>query len=489
MPFWKTREGWDMAGTIVDKILRERELKNEKTVAIARITLITFTLILDTLSFFRIISYTEITPTIRSLILDFSFFLFSSIVLIIVLKNIYYHSLKFFVMTLDYLIIAMMLLFDPTVPKEGNWPGMVASIFLFVLNLLRYSKSGTIYSAALSILLLVLSSLNIHHEFAPDMFPMVVSFLMIAMMGYSITSSNKKMMVEANTKKMMERYLPPQLVGELYRKSASLEPGGKKQEVTILFSDIRSFTTISESMPAEEVVTLLNSYLSSMTDIIFANNGTIDKFIGDAIMTIFGAPVKSDDDALRAIRTAVLMTRGLKEFNRMHPELKAPLEIGIGIHSGDVIAGNIGSEKRIDYTVIGDNVNLSSRIEGLTKHYKCPILISETTFRALPAGAPNEMFLLREVDDVVVKGKTKSIRIYEVMCFDNGGEREARENVKNGFEKGLALYRNRQFREAAAEFMNLPDDPLSRFYVSRCEKYIETPPGVSWDGLYVLDTK
>jgi class 3 adenylate cyclase len=476
-----------MKGSVVDKILRERELKNEKNIAIARLIFITVVVILDYLSFLRLISYTKITPTLTTLILDTSFFVFSIIVMVILLRKFYYNSLKYFVITLDYLIIAMMLIFDPTVPKEGNWPGMVASIFLFLLNLIRYSKSGTIYSGILSIVLLTASSLNQGN--ASDLFPMIVSLLMMLFIGYSITASNKKMMVEANTKKMMERYLPPQLVGELYRQNASLEPGGKNQEVTILFSDIRSFTSISESMPAEDVVALLNSYLSVMTDIIFANNGTIDKFIGDAIMTTFGAPIKNDDDAFRAIKTAISMTQALKEFNRNQTQLKSPLKIGIGIHTGDVIVGNIGSDRRLDYTVIGDNVNLSSRIEGLTKYYKCPILISESTYYQLHAENLNDVFFLREVDHVVVKGKTTSIRIFEVMCFDNDDEKQAKKSLKEEFEKGLKLYQERKFQEAIDQFNNLPDDELSELYIKRCEQYSTHPPDASWNGTHILETK
>ncbi|NPV00486.1 MAG: adenylate/guanylate cyclase domain-containing protein [Brevinematales bacterium] len=476
-----------MKGSVVDKILKARELKNEKNIAVARLIFITVVVILDYLSFLGVISYTKITPTLTTLILDTSFFVFSIIVLMILLRKFYYNSLKFFVITLDYLIIAMMLIFDPTVPKEGNWPGMVASIFLFLLNLIRYSKSGTIYSGILSVALLTASSLNQGN--ATDLFPMIVSLLMMLFIGYSITASNKKMMVEANTKKMMERYLPPQLVGELYRQNASLEPGGKNQEVTILFSDIRSFTSISESMPAEEVVTLLNGYLSIMTDIIFTNNGTIDKFIGDAIMTTFGAPIKNDDDAFRAIKTAISMIRGLKEFNKNQTQLKNPLKVGIGIHTGEVIVGNIGSDRRLDYTVIGDNVNLSSRIEGLTKYYKCPILISESTYNQLHGENMSDVFFLREVDHVVVKGKTTGIRIFEVMCFDDDDERQAKKTIKEEFEKGLKLYQGLRFQEAIGQFKKLPEDELSELYVRRCEHYIKNPPEASWNGTHVLETK
>jgi adenylate cyclase len=287
----------------------------------------------------------------------------------------------------------------------------------------------------------------------------------------------------------MERYLPPQLIGEFYKQNVNLEPGGRNQVVTILFSDIRSFTTISESLEAAEVVALLNEYLSSMTDIIFENQGTIDKFIGDAIMTIFGAPIQGTDDAIRAVKTAIFMKLALKEFNQKHPELKLPIEIGIGIHTGEVIAGNIGSEKRLDYTVIGDNVNLSSRIEGLTSHYKCPILVSESTYQAVSLENDESLFCFREVDKVRVKGKTKNIHVYEVMFYSNQEEKKKIHEIKNIFEFGLRLYRERKYQEAKSEWMKLPQDPLSAIYLERCDQYIASPPDDSWDGSFIMPTK
>lgn len=155
-----------------------------------------------------------------------------------------------------------------------------------------------------------------------------------------------------------------------------------------------------------------------MTDVIFRFNGTIDKFIGDAIMTIFGAPFKQDDDALRAVKSAVAMIHELEKLNQkmIHPQDK--LHMGIGIHTGEAIVGNIGSDRRLDYTVIGDNVNLASRIEGLTKHYQCAILISEATFQQIKGKySMEDGFEIREIDKVIVKGKSKPITVYEVICF------------------------------------------------------------------------
>jgi class 3 adenylate cyclase len=297
------------------------------------------------------------------------------------------------------------------------------------------------------------------------------------------------MMVEANTKKLMERYLPPQLIEELYTNNASLEPGGKVQKVSILFSDIRSFTSISEPMKPTEVVLFLNDYLSEMTDIIFHNKGTIDKFIGDAIMTVFGAPIQSIDDAYRAVKSAIEMNQSLIHFNNSHPQLKKGLEIGIGIHTGEVITGNIGSDKRLDYTVIGDNVNLSSRIQDLTKFYKCPILISESTVKELPLEIVDKEFIIREVDKVIVKGKTEFVKIFEVLFFKTEKEKIEKLNVKDSFQKGLLDYYSGNFQSAIQKFTSIQNDPLSLIYKNRCEKLLINPPSKDWDGIFRMETK
>ncbi|MCB1193238.1 MAG: adenylate/guanylate cyclase domain-containing protein, partial [Leptospiraceae bacterium] len=397
----------------------------------------------------------------------------------------------FFVIFFDYMYIVLSFLFDPALTSEESvikWYAFAGAVVFFLINLLRYSKAGTIYAGFLSII--VFWGISFYYNTAAvDVFSMSIALAIILFIGYSITTSNKLMMVEANTKKMMERYLPPQLIGELYKKNVSLEPGGKNQKVTILFSDIRSFTTISESMTAAEVVCFLNEYLSEMTDIIFTQQGTIDKFMGDAIMTIFGAPLQSNDDALRAVKTAILMNKALVGFNKKHTQLKKNIEIGIGIHTGEVIVGNIGSDKRLDYTVIGDNVNLSSRIEGLTLHYSCPILISEATFEELSKESIEDSFCLREVDNVIVKGKLNFVKIYEVMFFDTDGEKDIVLRKKEEFEKGLQLYRSLKFREAIKQFENLKNDKLSKLYIERCRNFIQNPPDEFWDGTYTMKTK
>lgn len=481
-----------MAINLIDSILREQAFKNERTVAIFRFGVFSTSLTLDALAYFGIIHYTEINPSLRTIFLDCLVVFISAGIFFLLLSNIYHDAIKFFAITFDYSLIALMLIFDPTIPQGGQliyWVTMVASIFLLLLNLLRYSKSGAIYSSILTIVLFTSVTSYYDNGEAENLVPMLFNLILMLFIGYFITSSSRKMMEEANTKKMMERYLPPQLIGELYKKNVNIEPGGESRKVTILFSDIRSFTSISESMPANEVVSLLNGYLSAMTDIIFQNKGTIDKFIGDAIMTIFGAPIESEDDAVRAVKTAISMKNKLQEYNSLHTNLSDPLEIGIGIHSGEVIAGNIGSTKRLDYTVIGDNVNLASRIENLTKFYRCPILISQNTFKEIENEITNSTILTREIDTVIVKGKTNGIKIYEVLCFSNDLEKRNMINVKTQFELGLKLYKQSIFEEAIPQFQKLEKDLLSELYIQRCKDFLKNPPDKNWDGTFILENK
>ena len=460
-------------------------------VAINRLIVILLACSQDLISYFEIYSLTQVKPTAITLIADFSFITFSAGVLFFLFKNYYNNLVKYIIISFDYLIITLILLYDPTIPKEGQifvWSGFTASLFLFYLNLLRYSKAGTIYSATLSLILFSVISFSSPMSDI-DIIPMYLASVIMLYIGYSLTVSNLAMMEEANTKLMMERYLSPQLVNELYKTNTSIEPGGKIQKVTILFSDIRSFTTISEKLPPNEVVRFLNEYLSLMTDKIFLNNGTIDKFIGDAIMTIFGAPIQSQDDSLRAILTAFQMQEALAELNTKKNLTSSPLEMGIGIHTGDVLAGNIGSNKRLDYTVIGDNVNLSSRIESLTKYYPCKILISENTYLEIQEVALENNFITREVDTVLVKGKSKQIKLYEVTPFKNSTEKEIILNLKLEFEKALSLYKNKKFKDALGAFEKIKSDKLASFYISRCEEFIKTAPGLDWNGVYKFEVK
>lgn len=480
-----------MKNALLKTIIQERSLKNEKSLAINRLLIFLFASLFDVISYFEIYSFTNVKPTTATFFSDFSVILFASLVLFLLFKNYYNNLLKYIIISFDYIIIAFSFLYDPTIAKSGPsviWSAFTACLFLYYLNLLRYSKYGTIYSSLLSLIFFTWIYFS-STQTEIDIIPMYFGLLIMLYIGFSITSSNLTMMEEANTKLMMERYLSPQLVNELYKQNSNLEPGGKIQKVTILFSDIRSFTSISEKLSPGEVVSFLNEYLSLMTDVIFLHNGTIDKFIGDAIMTIFGAPIQNEDDSLRAIKTAFQMQEKLSELNAKKQLTTKPLEMGIGIHTGEVLAGNIGSSKRLDYTVIGDNVNLCSRLESLTKYYPCNLLISENTFLEVQTKLLENNFIAREVDTVMVKGKSKPITIYEVVGFSNFAVKESLLANNSIFEIGLNLYKKKDFSNAILEFEKIKSDKLASFYISRCEEYIEYPPAPDWNGVYKLDVK
>ena len=212
-------------------------------------------------------------------------------------------------------------------------------------------------------------------------------------------------------KDTFSRYVTNQVAEELLRNPETISPGGKNREVTIVFTDIRDFTAFSEKHTPEEVISQLNEYLSVMIDVIFEYEGTLDKFIGDAIMAVWGAPLCHDDDAFRAVRAALQMQKKLGELNeKWKSEGKEALKIGIGINTGTAIAGNIGNLRRMEYTVIGNSVNMASRIEGLTKEYKIPIIISESTYQRV-----HEHVTVIKLESVKIRGKSESVPLYGIV--------------------------------------------------------------------------
>ena len=291
---------------------------------------------------------------------------------------------------------------------------------------------------------------------------------------------------EKRIRTIFQKYVPQEIVDQLLQikeKDASLLIG-KKQLCTIFFSDIRDFTSITESLPPEELVGTLNNYFNHMVYIIVQNHGIVDKFIGDAIMGVYGAPVSYGNDAANALKACFEMIRSLKSFNdEMSEKGKINLRIGMGLSSGDVIAGNIGSEQKMDYTVIGDPVNLASRLEGLTKVYKVPVIISEFTYNYV-----SSIYPARELDLIRVKGKLKPTAIYqpfETMTPEI-------EQLVELYGKGLAEYKQRNWKSAIdffAKAYQLNNDGTSTMYIERCQHFIEEPPEDDWDGVYVFKTK
>ena len=291
---------------------------------------------------------------------------------------------------------------------------------------------------------------------------------------------------EQRVRTVFQKYVPKEVVDQMLKIKATNASMliGNKQICTILFSDIRDFTTISESMKADELVKSLNRYFNYMVDRIISNKGIIDKFIGDAIMAVFGAPIVREDDAYNCVKSGFQMIEALKEFNKKQEEdKKIKFKIGIGISTGEVIAGNIGSEQKVDYTVIGDPVNTASRLEGLTKVYKVPILISEYTKKYI-----EKYYEVRELDLIRPKGKTIPFAIYQPFEFIDKDIGE----VINLYKKCLNYYKSKNWDKAIEYFYQAykkNEDGPSLMYIERCKYYKDNPPPQDWDGVYIFHEK
>jgi adenylate cyclase len=286
----------------------------------------------------------------------------------------------------------------------------------------------------------------------------------------------------------MTRYMTKEVVDRLIDGGESML-GGKISEATVLFSDIRSFTTLSEKLGASDTVSMLNDYFSVMVDILFKFSGVLDKYIGDAILAVFGAPFSTGQDEDNAVKSAVSMMQALREFNETRvSEGQGAIGIGIGINTDEVISGNIGSMKRMDYTVIGDGVNLASRLEGANKFYRSSILVSEFTFNKL-----KEPYHLRQADYLRVKGKLKPVSIYEVLDFHDESSFPHLEAVLELYNKGLGHYKRREWSDGSGMFERAlvlnPNDGLSRLYSERCSHFAASPPDDDWDGVWEMKTK
>lgn len=293
---------------------------------------------------------------------------------------------------------------------------------------------------------------------------------------------------EKRMKSTMSRYMSPDLTEKLLQ-SSDYSLGGTSTLATVLFSDIRNFTTLSESLGAEETVKLLNEYFSLMVDCIQNEGGMLDKFIGDSVMAVFGNPFPHDDDPDRALRAAIAMMHALDELNQRRMERDLPLlDHSIGINTDKIVAGNIGSNKRMDFTVIGDGVNLASRIESLCKHYGAHILISEFTYERLKS-----TYRTRPIDKVIVKGKNKAVSIYEVINFYDQKVFPHQIDVITHFNNGIEFYNSAQWDKAISCFDAAlalhPNDKPSSVYIERCKILKEQPVDPEWCGVWKMLSK
>lgn len=360
-----------------------------------------------------------------------------------------------------------------------------------ILTFLLSLKNITVKKSNVLVIILILLSMIINfilfvngkwYEFFYPLLTYFSSYLLLSIKNYFDEEVEKKYI-----RGVFSQYISPKLVEELIKKPEMLKLGGEKKELTCLFSDIEGFTSISEKMKPEELVELLNEYLSAMSSIIIDHNGTIDKYIGDAIMAIFGAPVNSQNSAKDACFSAINYQKKLRQIRN---EKNIELHARIGINTGEMIVGNmgcsIGEIKRFDYTVIGDEVNLASRLESINKYYGTYIIISENTYEKV-----KDIFLVRIIDYVKVKGKSKPVMIFELIEEMEIADEKTKDFVRE-FEEALDFYRNRQWDNSKEIFEILfikAGDKASKVYLERIENYKKIPPPLDWDYSYTFTTK
>ncbi len=355
----------------------------------------------------------------------------------------------------------------------GLWLAMVQPRWMIFGFLLLAPFAGAVYWAFLHGWLL--------NFIVPAVFTLVPNVSLVALYRVLVEEQEKR-----KVRGLFQQYVSPEVIRRLLADPERVKP--RKTAVTVLFSDIRGFTTISESLDAQELADLLNGYLTEMTRIIFQHQGTLDKYIGDAVMALWGAPFEEPTHAERGCEAALHMLARLTELQEEWRKRGQPvLDIGIGLNTGIASVGNMGSSLRYGYTAMGDTVNLSSRLEGLNKEYGTRILISEATYMALHT----DKMTLRELDLIRVKGKLQPVTIFEILAgqaVKNSGK-----ELVELFRRGREEYKIRNWRAAKVAFEEVlrrwPEDGPARIFLGRCEEYLAEEPAADWDGVYVMKHK
>ena len=323
---------------------------------------------------------------------------------------------------------------------------------------------------------------NLILPLASPLLLILLMFMLHMSYGFFIESRGKRQLAN-----LFGHYIPPELVDEMSESPEEYSLEGENREMTVLFSDVRGFTSISEGMDPKQLTQLMNALLTPMTRVIHKNRGTIDKYMGDAIMAFWGAPLADSEHARHALYAAIEM---MDELKAMQVDFKQrgwpPINIGIGLNTGDMNVGNMGSEFRMAYTVLGDAVNLGSRLEGLTKNYGVNIIVSETTKSAIPE------FVFRELDLVRVKGKNEPVAIFEPVGHKNDLDKSVSSEL-SAYRKALMNFRAQSWDKAELDFFNLnrlnPDRFVYQVYLDRIAIYRDDPPGEGWDGVFTHTTK
>ena len=355
-----------------------------------------------------------------------------------------------------------------------------------VLPMLSAIWGTTVTALTLAVLIFTnMLAWNGYQLVLPIATPVLLTVLLFTLQmtyGFFVESRGKRQLAH-----LFGQYVPPELVDEMSCHMDEITTDGEIRNMTVLFSDVRSFTTISENTEPKELTELINGFLTPITKVIHDERGTIDKYMGDAVMAFWGAPLEDDQHALHALQASIKMIARMEE---LRPEFQArgwpEIKIGVGVNTGEMNVGNKGSEFRVDYTVLGDPVNLGSRLEGLTKQYGVDIICGEATRHEVPE------FEYRELDRVRVKGKDKPVAIYEPLGLLETVEKSVRQELKR-FHMALKHYRAQHWDEAEMEIFNLsqrdPDRLIYKIYLDRIQHYRNNPPDEGWDGSFTHTTK
>ncbi len=350
-------------------------------------------------------------------------------------------------------------------PFPRNAASIAVVVFYILLTTYLYIANGLVVSMSYLLLASIFSLIVINTRFY-------------------ITEMSQKAMI----RDMFGQYLSPKVVEDLEENPEKLSLGGEERELTAFFSDIAKFSTISENMSPSELVQLLNEYLTEMCNIIIGMEGTVDKFEGDLIMAFWGAPVSQDDHAKLACYAAIDQHKKLESLReRWQRAGIPPIYVRMGLSSGPMVVGNMGSKQRMNYTIMGDSVNVASRLEGANKAYGTASMISEATYELC-----KDDIDVRELDVIRVVGKNEPIKVFELLDRKNQSS-IAIGSLAESFSKGLDLYKERNYDDAITQFQAclkiMPDDGPSQAYIERCQMFKETPPEKDWDGVFTLTEK
>jgi adenylate cyclase len=378
--------------------------------------------------------------------------------------------------------------------QRGARENLLDMLFIFLFSMPVAVVIATMRPARSALLVLLAATAFVffaYHEFAVQrvwlamflpMATLFATYSMVVSYNYFFEEREKKAVRGA-----FQQYMAPEVIAQVLDKPELLRLGGEEKRLTAMFADIRGFTSLSEGLTPTALVDLLNEYLSEMTEIIFSHQGTLDKYIGDAIMAFWGAPLETADHAERACRAALGMSAAMERLqDRWEKQGRPRIDIGIGVNTGPMLVGNMGSERRFNYTIMGDDVNLASRLEGVTKQFGTRLIISHTTWEEV-----RTKIVTRELDLIRVKGKKKPVAIYQVLALMD--DRPHYADLVDRFEEGLAAYRAGNWTVARNIFQALhadypKDGPVNTFN-ARCAAFSAEPPHGVWDGVYEMTTK